>query len=156
PALDPTLPPSRTQRTTNLRAPATAFVGRERELRELGALLAGDVRLLTLTGPGGAGKTRLALAVAAGLSARFPDGVWWVPLAAVGDVRFVLAELGRALGLDGEPGREPGEQLTVVLSGRRQLLLLDNAEHLMPDVAEVVGAILRLSGPTVFVTSRER
>jgi predicted ATPase/DNA-binding SARP family transcriptional activator len=150
------LPPLMTRRRTNLPVPATALVGRARELNEFGALLEQRVRLLTLTGPGGVGKTRLALAAGAELSAQFADGVWWVPLASVDDVGFVLAELGQALGLDGEPGREPGEQLAGVLSGMKALLLFDNAEHLMPEVAEVIGAILRLSGPTVLVTSRER
>ena len=151
-----TFPPLKTLHRTNLPVPATAFLGRERELGELGALVQDGVRLLTLTGPGGVGKTRLALQAVADAADAFPDGVWWVPLASVKDVRFAVVELGKALGLDAEPGHEPGEQLEAALSSRKALVLFDNAEHLMPDVAEVIGAILRLSGPTVLVTSRER
>jgi hypothetical protein len=80
-------PPLKTLHRTNLPVPATGFIGRERELEELSPLLADRTRLLTLMGPGGTGKTRLALQAVAAAAETFPDGVWWVPLASVQDAR---------------------------------------------------------------------
>jgi predicted ATPase/class 3 adenylate cyclase len=148
--------PLRTLFLSNVPTPATAFVGRERERAELVELLRDGVRLLTLTGPGGTGKTRLAVSVADELRDGFRDGVWWVPLAPLRDARLVLAEVARTLGITGEPGRDLADTLAVALSGRKLLLLLDNAEHLLPDVAETVLSLSRPEGPTLLVTSRER
>ena len=79
--------------------PATTFVGRGHELDELGALVDRGIRLLTLTGPGGVGKTRLALQAVAGAAEAFPDGVWWVPLASVRDPDLLLPSVALALGI---------------------------------------------------------
>ena len=138
----------------NLPEPAGAFVGRLAELLEIGELLRDpSARLLTLVGPGGIGKSRLALEAAADAAASFPDGRWWVPLAAVDDAEIALAGIGRVLGL-GE-----GVELGAVnehLAGRRALLILDNAEHLLPRLAESLADLVPdAGGSTILVTSRE-
>jgi predicted ATPase/class 3 adenylate cyclase len=141
---------------TNLPVPATTFVGRGHELDELGALLDRAVRLLTLTGPGGVGKTRLALQAVAGAAEAFPDGVWWVPLASVRDPDLVLSSIALALGVPEQRGRELEESLIDVLSAGRSILLLDNLEHLLPGAAAKVATLRDAGGSTVVVTSRER
>jgi predicted ATPase/class 3 adenylate cyclase len=141
---------------TNLPVPATTFVGRGHELDDLGALLDRGVRLLTLTGPGGVGKTRLALQAVANAMEAFPDGVWWVPLASVRDPDLVLSSVALALGVPEQRGRELEESLIDVLSAGRSILLLDNVEHLLPSVAEKVATLRDAGGSTVVVTSRER
>jgi predicted ATPase/DNA-binding SARP family transcriptional activator len=156
PALDPSTPPLRTVHGTNLPVPASSFVGRERELEELGALVHDGVRLLTLTGPGGSGKTRLALAVVAAAANAFPDGVWWVPLASVRDPGLVLSSVALALGVPEQTGRGLEETLIDVLSGGRRLLLLDNLEQLLPSAAQPVATLRDAGAATVVVTSRER
>jgi predicted ATPase/class 3 adenylate cyclase len=151
-------PPLRSLPVTNLPVPATPFLGRRRELLELTALIeAQDARLLTLTGPGGAGKTRLALQVAAEVSDAYPGGVWWVPLAPVRDVELVLPAVAQTLGLGEEQDTPLIETLGGWLAGRRLLLLLDNAEHLLPKLATELSAVVAAS-PSVrlLVTSRER
>ncbi len=133
---------------TNLPVPATPFLGRERELTEIGELLARDeVRLVTLTGPGGTGKTRLGLQAAAEASDRYPDGIFWVPLAALRDPAFVAEEVGRAVGAT--------DDLATHVADKRLLLLLDNFEHLV-EAAPGLGELL-LSCPNLelLVTSRE-
>ena len=140
---------------TNLPVPASTFVGRGRELDELGALL-NQVRLLTLTGPGGVGKTRLALQAVAGAAEAFPDGVWWVPLASVRDSDIVLSSVALALGVPEQRDRELEETLVDVLSAGRSILLLDNLEHLLPSAAAKVATLRDAGGTTVVVTSRER
>ena len=133
---------------TNLPVPATPFVGRERELAEASDLLRDGVRLLTLSGPGGTGKTRLALQAAAGAADGYPEGIWWVPLAPLADPSLVLPKAGEALGAKGDLSGEIG--------GKRLLLLLDNFEHVI-DAAGEVGALLgACPNLTVLVTSRER
>ena len=141
---------------TRLPAPTTSLVGRDRERARLRALLLEpDVRLVTLTGPGGVGKTRLALAAATEIREQFEDSVCLVPLAAIADPALVPASIVQALGLRPGPGHSPLEWLTTRLGDRQLLLLLDNFEQVMaaaPDVAQLLE-----SGPRVkaLVTSRE-
>ncbi|HSB37590.1 MAG TPA: adenylate/guanylate cyclase domain-containing protein, partial [Gaiellaceae bacterium] len=133
---------------TNLPLPATPFVGRERDLAEATELLIGGVRILTLSGPGGTGKTRLALQAAAAAGDAYEHGVWWVPLAPLTDAALVLPTAAEVLGSKRELAAEIGD--------RRLLLLLDNFEHVIdaaPDVARLVAACPNL---TLLVTSRER
>ena len=150
-------PPLRTLRRTNLPVPATPFLGRERELGELVELLKrDDVALLTLTGPGGTGKTRLALQAAAECADAFPDGVWWAPLAPLRDVSAVLPALAQPLELQETPGQPLADVLIHALGGKKVLLLLDNVEHLLPEVAGEIARLRTAEGPVFFVTSRER
>ena len=113
-----------------LPADASSFVGRERELAELRALL-GRTRLLTLTGTGGAGKTRLALELARGAAAAFADGAALVPLAPLADARLVPDAVAAALDIRALSGQDIGEALVDVLASRTLLLVLDNCEHLL-------------------------
>ncbi len=151
-------PALKTLNRTNLPVPATAFIGRERELEELAALLADGTRLLTLTltGPGGTGKTRLALQAVAASANAFPEGVWWVPLASLRDAGLVLSSVALALGVPEQPGRGIEETLADVLSAGRAIVLLDNLEHLLPVAADAVATLRDAGGATVVVTSRER
>ena len=146
-----------TLQQTNLPVPATAFLGRDQELVEVRELLtANGTRLLTLTGPGGTGKTRLALQAAAESAESFPDGIWWVPLAPLRDPELVLPTVAAALETKEEADRSVEDALRTALFGRRALLLLDNAEHLLPVFAEQLSALREIEGPSVLVTSRER
>nr|MBA2641800.1 hypothetical protein [Actinomycetota bacterium] len=150
-------PPLKSLYQTNLPVPATSFLGRERELSEVVELLARpELRLLTLTGPGGTGKTRLALQAAAEVSDHFPDGVFWVPLAPLRDPSLVPTSVAQVLEVREQPGAPLSETLMAALTDKRVLLLLDNTEHLLPEVASELAALLAISGPLLFVTSRER
>jgi predicted ATPase/DNA-binding XRE family transcriptional regulator len=134
----------------------TPFVGRGDEIAGVRAAVAA-ARLVTLTGAGGIGKTRLALQAAAESSDAFPDGLWWVGLAPVSRGVQVLGALAQALGVREEEGADPGRTLLARLKGRRMLVLLDNAEHLLPDLAELVPRLLAASDQlVVLATSRER
>lgn len=149
-------PRPRTLHLTNLPVPATEFLGRDRELADVVEKLRNGGRLLTLTGPGGTGKTRLALQAAAEASDDFAEGVWWVPLAALRDPGLVLRHTARTLDVVEQPDRPLGEVLREVLHGKRMLLVLDNAEHLLPDAADPIATLRDLDGPKLVVTSRER
>ena len=135
--------------------PMTALVGRAGEVAAIQGLLGREgVRLLTLIGPGGVGKTRLALAAAAEIGDEFPDGAAFVPLAAVRDPSYVLPAIAQALDIRQAPDRRLAETLVVVLKDRHLLLVLDNFEHVAPaagDVADLLEACPRL---TALVTSR--
>jgi predicted ATPase/DNA-binding NarL/FixJ family response regulator len=139
----------------NLPAELTSFVGRRRELAEVKRLLAGS-RLVTLTGIGGVGKTRLALRAAAGLRRAFRDGVWLVPLDQVRDEALVAQAVAAALGLQDRAGYAPAATLADYLTGRQLLLVLDNCEHLVDEAAKLADLLLRAApGLRVLATSRE-
>ena len=142
---------------TNLPVPSTSFLGREQELADVVELLSReDVRILTLTGPGGTGKTRLSIQAAAEAADRFPDGIWWVPLAAVRDPELVLWSIAQELDVSEQPGRELVDTLGRKLAGKRQLILLDNLEHLLPEASDAVTSLRDIDGLLMLVTSRER
>jgi predicted ATPase/DNA-binding CsgD family transcriptional regulator len=133
----------------------TSFVGRASELHAVRELLASN-RLVTLTGPGGAGKTRLALQVAVEPDDRFADGVMWVELAELTEGSAVADAAATAIGVLVEPVRDSLRSLIKFLAGRRVLLCLDNAEHVLDDVARLAEAVLRsCPGVVVLATSRE-
>ncbi len=144
-----------TARATNLPVALTSLVGRAQE-REAARALLGSARLVTLTGTGGIGKTRLALAVAADLVDRFAAGVWLVDLAAVTEAALVPAAVARVLGAGEQAHQALLATLTERLKERRLLLVLDNCEHLVVPCAELVETLLR-GCPEVHVlaTSRE-
>jgi predicted ATPase/class 3 adenylate cyclase len=133
----------------------TTFVGRQRELANAAGLLE-TTRLLTLTGPGGSGKTRLALHLAADVLDRYPDGVWLVELAPVTDPAGVAPAVAAAVHIGGQPGRPVVDTIRAGLRERQLLLLLDNCEHLIASCADLAEALLR-SCPllTILATSRE-
>jgi len=139
----------------NLPIQLTSFIGREKEMAEVKRHLA-EARLLTLTGSGGAGKTRLALQVAADVLDSYPDGTWLVELASVTDGALMPQAVASALKVAEAQGNSITTTLLNWLAGKRLLLLLDNCEHLIQPSAELVEALLRAS-PTLWVlaTSRE-
>jgi predicted ATPase/DNA-binding winged helix-turn-helix (wHTH) protein len=139
----------------NLPYPRTSFVAREREIRDLKGLLS-STRLLTLTGTGGCGKSRLALQVATEVLDDFPDGCWLVELAPLSDPTLVAQSVGKVLGIE-EQGKGPMlDALARQLSTKRMLLVLDNTEHLIEPCAVLADHLLRCcSGLQVLATSRE-
>jgi predicted ATPase/DNA-binding SARP family transcriptional activator len=139
----------------NLPLQLTSFVGRERELAEVWRLLDRS-RLVTVTGPGGCGKTRLATEAAAGRLRGFPDGVWLVDLAPLVDQSLVPDTVAQTLGLQLRSGQLPGTALALQLAPRRMLLVLDNCEHLIDSCARLALELLRLCPElTILATSRE-
>jgi predicted ATPase/class 3 adenylate cyclase len=151
-------PPLRTPKAfaaTNLPVQLTSFVGRDAQLAQLRELMAQN-RVVTLTGAGGVGKTRLAIQVAAGMAGEFSDGVWYVDLAPITDPELVPVTVARALGLPDQPGRSSMETLLRFVRDRQMLVVLDNCEHLLDASAELVVALLGgAPGLTVLATSRE-
>ncbi len=140
----------------NLPDRLTTFVGRERELADARDALT-DTRLLTLTGAGGCGKTRLALQLAADVLDRFEDGAWWVELAPLAEGDRVADALAGALGVQPLPGMTMQQAVTAFLASRQALIVLDNCEHLLDACAALEARVLEAApGVTVLATSREQ
>ena len=141
--------------TSNLPAHTTSFVGRVSEVAELMELLRAH-KMVTLTGVGGVGKTRLALRVAGELISEFPDGVWLVELAPVSDPAVVPDAVATTLGITAQGAGSVTQAIAEALSGRRLLIVLDNCEHVLDAAADVVQTILgRTEAVKVIATSRE-
>jgi predicted ATPase len=141
-------PPLRSLHATHLPMQLTPFVGRRRELEEARSLLSRDgVRLVSMTGAGGSGKTRLALEVAAAVADHYEDGVWWVPLSGVSMPEDLMPAVGRVLG---------GGRAAEAIGSRRILLLLDNFEHIIAAAPEVSTLLADCAHLVVLATSRER
>ncbi len=151
-------PPLRTPSTVvshNLPAQLSNFVGRGAQMTEVEKLLA-DNRLVTLTGAGGAGKTRLGVEIAARIAAEFGEGVWYVDLAPITHPGVVAVAVAQALGLPDQPARSTVDTLLRFVRDRQMLVVLDNCEHQLDACAELVGALLGAApGLTVLATSRE-
>jgi predicted ATPase/class 3 adenylate cyclase len=162
PGLPAAFPPLRTHGAppTNLPQQVSSFIGREREIAEVKRILSpvsSDCRLLTLTGSGGTGKTRLALRVAADLLERYEDGVWLVELAPLSDPDLVPQAVAMVLGTRASPGRPMTQTVVESLKTKRMLLLLDNCEHLLGACAILADTLLRACpGVQILATSRER
>ncbi|HSC48897.1 MAG TPA: adenylate/guanylate cyclase domain-containing protein [Gaiellaceae bacterium] len=141
-------PPLRSLNQSNLPVQPTPFVGREKELGELFVLLRDpSARMLTLTGAGGSGKTRLALQAAAAVVEGYPDGVWWVPLEAVREPDRVAAEIRSALGASGDLAEHVGQ--------RSMLLVIDNFEQVVDGAPALAELLARCPNVRMIVTSRE-
>jgi predicted ATPase len=148
--------PSSPQPRDNLPAETSSFLGREAELRDLRALIgAADVRLVTLTGPGGTGKTRLAIKVVADEVERFADGVFFVDLSAEREADHAFAAVARVVGVTVASEARPVDALVAELRERQILLVLDNFEQAMPAAVGVVELLERCPDVKVLVTSRE-
>ena len=157
PGLRTEFPPLATQdpASGNLRVPTTSLIGREKELDEVAAALKAH-QVVTLTGVGGVGKTRLALEVAGRLHDEFPDGVWVFELAPVADPAAVPDAVAGVLGVFQQPGKSVSESVAAALEGRVRLLVFDNCEHVRDAAADLVEAILAHSATVKIVaTSRE-
>ena len=141
---------------TNLPVLPTALIGRERELMEISGLLNGGHRLLTLVGPGGVGKTHLALQAAADNLEQFEDGVWLVPLGELTDPTLLLLRIATTLGIREGGGLDTLEALFTQLSSKRMLLLLDNFEQLLSAAPDVADLLARCPDVRILVTSRQR
>ncbi len=139
----------------NLRPAATSFIGRESEVEEVKRALH-EHRLVTLTGVGGVGKTRLASEVAAHLVDEFPDGVWFFELAAVADPGAVPDAVAAVLGITQQPEKSVADSVAAALEGRVRLLVFDNCEHVRDAPADLVEVILAQSATVrILATSRE-
>ena len=150
------LPKKKRLPDNNLPLELSSFVGRQREVARVERLLGGDARLVTLCGPGGCGKTRLALAVAQDLIDSFEVGVWWVELASLSDPKLVAGALASALGVREVPDRSLTEVLVEHLKPRKTLLVLDNCEHLVEECAALADTLLRACPELkILATSRE-
>jgi predicted ATPase/DNA-binding SARP family transcriptional activator len=147
-----------TPRRHNLPLQGTPFVGRRQELGELDRLLAptAEARLVTVVGPGGMGKTRLALEAASRQLAHYPDGVWFVSLAPVQSAEAIVPTVAQVLGVSFFGADPPRQQLLRYLRGKRMLLVLDNLEHLLEGVDLLVELLRTAPGVKILVTSRVR
>src|SRR5690349_7069847 len=157
PSLRTDFPALRTLDTNpgNLRPAATSFIGREGEVADVQAALRAH-HLVTLTGVGGVGKTRLALEAAAQLVGEFPDGVWVFELAAVTDPAAVPDAVAAVLSITQQPGMTVSESVAAALEGRVRLLVFDNCEHVLDAAADLIEAILAGSATVkMLATSRE-
>jgi predicted ATPase/DNA-binding SARP family transcriptional activator len=142
-------------RITNLPIPISSFVGRNRELARIKRLLASE-RLVTLTGAGGSGKTRLAIHAATDLIDSFKDGVWWVELVPLSDAKLVPSAVAKALGIDTQSDQPLIETLAKYLQQKQILLVLDNCEHLIEACAKLVEyLLLACTELKILTTSRE-
>ncbi len=142
---------------SNLPEPATPMVGREPELAALARLLQDpSCRMLTLVGPGGIGKSRLALAAAAGQIGAFPDGVWYVPLGPLAHPEFIAPAIASALGFEPRGSSTPEAQLYAYLRSKSLLLVLENAEHLIRGIGFVAEILRQYPRVKLLFTSRER
>ena len=139
-------PPLKSLNQASLPVQTTPFVGRERELAEVLALLGNGSRLLTLTGPGGSGKTRLALQAAAELLDEYEHGVWWIPLAGLTDPQLVLESTAQAL--------DTKQELATHIGDKRMLLVVDNFEQVVEGAADLAQALAGCPNAKLFVTSR--
>ena len=150
----PSTAPDDSGTPNNLPEQLTSFIGRERELSEAAKAL-GATRLLTMTGAGGCGKTRLAAQAAAEQLDRFPDGAWWIELAPLADPDAVGAALGDAVGVKPLPGQSSLDAAVAHLAEARALVVLDNCEHLLEACATAAEALLHgCPRVTVMATSR--
>jgi predicted ATPase/class 3 adenylate cyclase len=150
-------PPLQALDTTpgNLRPATTSLIGRESEVTEIEAAVKAH-RLVTLTGVGGVGKTRLAVEVTARLADEFPDGVWFFELAAVTDPAAIPDAVAAVLGITQQPGKTVSESVAAALEGRVRLLVIDNCEHVLDAAADLIEAILAHSATVrILATSRE-
>ena len=157
PGLQVEFPPLKTLDVVpgNLRSPTTSLIGRLSELAELTAAVRAH-RMVTLTGVGGVGKTRLALEVAAKSVNDFPDGVWVIELASIGDPAAVPEAVAATLGVIQQPGKSIADSVAAALEGRSRLLLFDNCEHVLDAAADMIDAIFTHSQTVkVLATSRE-
>ena len=140
-------PPLKSLYRTNLPVAANPLVGRKKELIDVLRLIQGDARVVTVLGPGGVGKTRFALAVAAEASEAFPDGIWFVDLSPLRDARLVVSTVAHALGADGDLERH--------LRDASCLLLIDNFEQVVMAAGDLAGLVAACPGVRVLATSRE-
>lgn len=150
-------PPLKTldARPNNLPVQLTSFIGREEEIKELKELLK-NTCLLTLTGPGGAGKTRLSLQIGADVIDDFANGVWFIELAPIFDPVLITQEILKELGIKEEPGKTLEETLTGYLKDKEILIIIDNCEHMIEDCATLAENLLKVcSKLKLLATSRE-
>jgi predicted ATPase/DNA-binding SARP family transcriptional activator len=156
-AVAPAPSPAKAPPLASLPAQPTPFVGRAQELAEIGQLLEeADCRLLTLTGPGGIGKTRLALKAAARQAGVYADGIYFVPLAALPSPTLLAEAIAAVLEIKLDGARDPASQLLAALSGKEMLLLVDNFEHLLDGALLLADILQHAPGIDLLATSRER